>query len=137
MKNTSKQTETNKTQAESESEEETDLNRCRSPDNDQSVLESGLEISDAAQSDGLEYLSEPEGLIDIPEDSVVDTESSDGLGLAYEDVSDGDRDNDEDYVMPVDDNSEKSGSDDESDVHDEPINGKGKVSYFSFLKIFI
>ena len=55
------------------------------------VLESVLDFSDAAQLDGLEY-SLSEDLIDIPEDSVVDTESSHGqghwLGHAY-DESDG------------------------------------------------
>ena len=41
------------------------------------ILESMLEFPDAQQDD-LEYYPSSEGPVDIPEDSVVDTESSDG-----------------------------------------------------------
>ena len=39
-----------------------------------------------------------EGLADIPDESVVDTESSDGQGLGFEDESEGDHKKDKDYV---------------------------------------
>jgi hypothetical protein len=58
-----------------------------------------LELSDAEQPDGSEYLSE--GAINLPEDSVVDTES-DGQGFVnepQEEESDGDHEKDEDFVM--------------------------------------
>jgi hypothetical protein len=86
-------------------------------------------LADEAQSDGLEYLSDPEGL---PENSVVDMEStavSDGQGHVYEDEDDGDHEKDEDYVMH-DDNSENSSDEEfncDVDVHDEPLKGKGKA----------
>lgn len=67
-----------------------------------------LDFSDAAQPDGMNYLSD--GPINIPEDSVVDTESSDGQGFGFEEESDGDHEKDEDYVM---DDAHKSSSDEE------------------------
>lgn len=80
-----------------------------------------------------------EGPIDLPEDSVVDTESSDGQGLIYEEEDDGDHDQDEDYVMR-DDKSDESDSDEfkSDDDHGEPTKGKGKavkVSPFFLLCI--
>ena len=106
-----KKTETKITQA--ESKEEPDSEHRPSLENEQPVLvESVLDFSDSTQPDGLEYqlFEDP---IDIPEDSVVETESSDGqleghLGHVYEDESDGDHEKDEDYVM--DDTSDKSES---------------------------
>lgn len=85
--------------------------------------------------------------IDIPENSVVDTESSDGQGHIFEDEaeSDGDHDKDEDYVME-DRKSESDPTDSEDELYDdhhEPTpslkKGKGKtvkVSLFS-LCLFI
>jgi len=56
-----------------------------------------------------------EGL--IPDDSVVDTESSDGhLGLDVEDVSDGDHEKDEDYVMESTDGNKESDLESDFDV---------------------
>ena len=67
-----KKTKTKSTQAESKEEHRLSL------ENERPVLvESVLEFSDATQPDGMEYqlFKDP---IDIPEDSVVETESSDG-----------------------------------------------------------
>ena len=68
-------------------------------ENEWPVLDSVLDFSDAAQPDEMGYLSE--GLINLPEDSVVNMESSDGHGYVYEpkEVSDGDHEKDEDYIM--------------------------------------
>jgi len=50
-----------------------------------------------------------EGLADIPDESVVDTESSDGhVGLHLDDLSDGDHKKDKDYVMDSDDGDDTS-----------------------------
>ena len=98
-----------------------------------------LEFSDVTQPDELEVLSE--GPINIPEDSVVDTESSDGQGHVYEDESDGDHEKDKDYVM--DNASDKSDSDEEfnidvqREVHHEPMKGKGKMTKVSCLYLVI
>ena len=80
------------------------------------------------------------GLIDIPEDSVVDTESSDGQGHVFEELeySDGDHEKDEDYVMDnASDESDKPYPEDDwesnVDVHQEQMKGKGKVSRFFHL----
>jgi hypothetical protein len=91
-----------------------------------------LDLSDAVLPDGLEDL--PEGQIDIPEDSVVDTESSDGQGHVFDEDSDGDHEKDEDYVMDdaAGDESDKSDSEEEF-IHQERMNGKGKVSCFFHL----
>ena len=138
-----KKTKTKITQA--KSEEEPDSEHCLSLENEQPVLvESVLDFSDATQPDGIEYqlFEDP---IDIPEDSVVETESSDGqleghVGHVYEDESDGDHKKDEDYVM--DDKSDELDSDDEfnvslSDVHHEPTKGKGKAIKVSpFFPLF-
>ena len=82
----------------------------------------------------MDYQSE--GPIDIPEDSVVDTESSDGQNHVYDDESDGDQEKDEDYVM--DDASDKSESekfnsdeDFDDNVHKPAQMGKGKLKVLS------
>ncbi|KAF8802193.1 hypothetical protein BYT27DRAFT_7113324, partial [Phlegmacium glaucopus] len=49
-----------------------------------------------------------EGLADIPDESAVDTESSDGQVLGFEDESDGDHEKDEDYLMEMDDGDKDS-----------------------------
>ena len=136
-----KKTKTKSTQA--ESEEDSDSEHRLSLENERPVLvESVLEFSDATQPDGMEYqlFEDP---INIPEDSVVETESSDGqghVGHVYEDESDGDHEKDEDYVMPVDDDeSDKLDSDEFnlSDVHHEPTKGKGKAIKVSpFFPLF-
>jgi len=133
-----KHTETN-TQAESGPEK--DL--ARGLEIERPVLESMLELSDAAHpdSDGLEYLSDVEDPINIPEDSVVDTESSDGrLGVhdVYEDESDGDHEKDEDYVMDdASDKLDKLDSDEDIDALHEPMKGKGKTKKVSpFFPLF-
>ena len=90
-----------------------------------------FEFSDTAQPDGLEYslLEDP---IDIPEDSVVDTESSDGQGHFYpsepEEESGGDHEKDEDFIMPVDDDMLDS---DDIYVPDLEPTGKGKATKVS------
>ena len=124
--------------------EDLDSEHRPSLENERPVLvESVLDFSDSTQPDGLEYqlFEDP---IDIPEDSVVETESSDGqleghLGHVYEDESDGDHEKDEDYVM--DDKSDELDSDEEfnlSDVHHELTKGKGKAIKVSpfFLLFF-
>jgi hypothetical protein len=76
------------------------------------VLDPVLELFDEAQPEGFDYLSD--GLINLPEDSVVDTES-DGYanGPEPEEESDGDHEKDEDYVMGVASQDEDS---DDSDI---------------------
>ena len=76
-----------------------------------------LEIADTGP-DELDCTSS-EGLINIPDESVIDTESSDGQGLGFEDMSDGDHENDKDYVMDSDDGDKASDmdSDGEFDLH--------------------
>jgi hypothetical protein len=135
-----KKPETNITQA--DSEDDSGSEHRLSLENERPVLvESVLEFSDATQPDGLEYqlFEDP---IDIPEDSVVETESSDGqghVGHIYEEESDGDHEKDEDYVMD-DDKSDGLDSDEEfylSDVHHEPTKGKGKAIKVSpFFPLF-
>lgn len=86
-----------------------------------------------AADDGLEYLSS-EDLINIPEDSVVDTESSDGQDRIYpsEEESGGDHENDEDYIMDED----NLDPDEDIYVTDcEPKEGKGKGIKVSTLVI--
>jgi hypothetical protein len=77
-----------------------------------------------------EYTSE--GLADIPDESVVDTESSDGLGLGVEDESDGDHEKDEDYVMELDGGDrEEFDSDGEFDLRESGRKpGKAKARHF-------
>ena len=85
-----------------------------------------------------DYMSS-EGPADIPDESVVDTESSDGLGLGFEDESDGDHEKDEDYVMDSGDGDKGSDldSDGELDLCEvrEPTKkpSKVKVAKVSFL----
>ena len=126
----SNQTKTN-SHTESESENDSVEDRRPSFEIERQVLDSVLELSDIVQPDGLSY--QP---IDIPEDSVVDTESSDGHSHVYEDESDGDHEKDEDYVMDdASDKSDKSDSDMEINVEvREPMKSKGKtkVSLFFF-----
>ncbi|KIM35954.1 hypothetical protein M413DRAFT_428169 [Hebeloma cylindrosporum] len=75
---------------------------------------SELEYADIGPGE-LDYMSS-EGLADIPDESVVDTESSDGhFGLNPGDMSDGDHEKDEDYVMDSDD-GDKVDSDVEFDL---------------------
>ena len=101
---------------------------------EQPVLESVLEFSDMAQPDGSEY---PllEDLIDIPEDSVVNTESSDGQGHIYlsDEESGGDHEKDEDYVMPVDD--DQLDSDDIYVPDHDELTGKAAKLFFNLLVI--
>ncbi|KAF8802591.1 hypothetical protein BYT27DRAFT_7260895 [Phlegmacium glaucopus] len=83
---------------------------------EQLVLEPESKIADLGPAEQ-DYIS-LEGLVDIPDESVVDTESSDGRGLGFEDQSDGDHDKDKDYVMDSDDGDKgsKSNSDGEFDL---------------------
>jgi len=80
-----------------------------------------------------------EGLADIPDESVVDTESSDGLGLGFEDESDGDHEKDEDYVMDSGDGDKGSDldSDGEFDLREVHVPmkkpGKAKAAKVSSL----
>jgi hypothetical protein len=60
-----------------------------------------------------------EGAVDIPDRSVIDTESSDGQGLGFPDVSDGDHEKDEDYLMEPDDSDKGSSSDSDIYVREE------------------
>jgi hypothetical protein len=79
---------------------------------EQPVLESESEFAaDVGPAEHDYMLSE--GLADIPDESVVDTESSDGRGLGFEDESDGDHEKDEDHVM--DSGNGDKGSDLDSD----------------------
>ena len=135
LKNSSPNTETN-TQADTESENGSVEDRRSSFEIERPVLDSIFDVSDAVQPDGLDYQSE--GPIDIPEDSVVDTESSDGQNHVYDDESDGDQEKDEDYVM--DDASDKSesekfNSDEEFDdnVCKPTQMGKGKLKVQSLF----
>lgn len=133
IKNASKQKETN-IQAEDESEKQENENHCSDRSSGWPVLDSVLEPNDE-----LEVLSESEGPINIPEDSVFDTESSDGLGHVYEDESDGDHEKDEDFVMDNASGSDKSHNlDSDEDFYAdeapcEPMKGKGKVIKVSYL----
>ena len=92
-------------------------------DMERPVLDSVSEIFDAGH-DELDYQSEDP--VNLPEDSVVDTES-DGQGYVYE-QSDGDHEEDEDYVM--DDPTDALDSDDDDefnvDIQAESIAMKGK-----------
>ena len=117
---------------EPESGSEEDHGIKREPD--EPVLEpSELDFADIEPGD--DYISS-EGLADIPDESVVDTESSDGhVGLHLDDdMSDGDHEKDEDYVMESDDGSDLD-PDDEFDlpsVHEttkKPSNAKVKESF--------
>ena len=71
-----------------------------------------------------------EGLVDIPEGSEVGTESSNGQGLGFEEVSDGDHEGDEDFHMASDADT-GSDSDSDSDIYvrevQEPPKKSGKV----------
>ncbi|KAF8799693.1 hypothetical protein BYT27DRAFT_7217441 [Phlegmacium glaucopus] len=82
------------------------------------VLEPESKIADLGL--GEQHYISSEGLVDIPDESVVDTESSDGRGLGFEDQSDGDHDKDKDYVMDSDDGDKgsKSNSDGEFDLRE-------------------
>jgi len=101
------------------------------------VLESELEFAaDVGPAEPEDYMSS-EGLADIPDESVVDTESSDGRGLGFEDESDGDHEKDEDYVMDSDGGDKQSDLDslnDEFDLREvreaakKPGKAKAKVS---------
>ena len=133
LKNSSPNTETN-TQADTESENGSVEDRRSSFEIERPVPDSIFDVSDAVQPDGLDYQSK--GPIDIPEDSVVDTESSDGQNHVYDDESDGDQEKDEDYVM--DDASDKSesekfNSDEEFDDNVRKLTqmGKGKLKVLS------
>ena len=78
-------------------------------------MRSKLEFADIEP--GEDYISS-EGLAgDIPDESVVDTESSDGhVGLPLDDdISDGDHEKDKDYVMESDDGNNASDLDPDDD----------------------
>ena len=100
---------------------------------------SELEFADIEP--GEDYISS-EGLANIPDESVVDTESSDGhVGLHLDDdVSDGDHEKDEDYVMESDDCDNASDLDPDDDfdlpsVHEttkKPSNAKVKESSYFY-----
>lgn len=101
-------------------------------------LESLLELSHAAQLDGMEYLSD--GPINIPEDSVIDTESSDGQAHNLEDeMDDGDHEKDHDYVM--NESSDSSDSDDleefNVDIHQEAMGAIGKTKKVCFSLLLL
>ena len=89
------------------------------------VLDSMSEFFDAGQ-DELDYHSEDP--VNLPEDSVVDTES-DGQNYVYE-QSDGDHEDDEDYIMDDPTNVLDSDDSDEFNVDIEAesivMKGKGK-----------
>ena len=101
---------------------------------------SELEVSDI-EPGAVDYMSS-EGLADIPDESVVDTKSSDGhVGLHLDDdMSDGDHEKDEDYVMESDDGDHASDldPDDEFDlpsVHEttkKPSDVKVKESFYFY-----
>ena len=63
-----------------------------------------------------DYMSS-EALADIPDESVVDTESSDGWGLGFEDESNGDHENDKDYVMDSDEGDKGLDLDSEREIY--------------------
>ncbi|KAF8815867.1 hypothetical protein BYT27DRAFT_7286661 [Phlegmacium glaucopus] len=77
------------------------------------VSEPELEFSNVRPAEH-EYTSS-KGPADIPDKSVVETESSDGQGLGLEDEFDGNHDNDDDYVMHSDDADKESQSTGNSD----------------------
>ena len=88
-------------------------------DMERRVLDSVSEIFDAGQ-DELDYQSE--GPVNLPEDSVVDTES-DGQGYVYE-QSDGDHEDDEDYIMddPTDALYSDDGEEFDVNIEEEELN---------------
>jgi hypothetical protein len=109
------------------------------------VLDSVLELFDEAQPEGFDYLSE--GPINLPEDSVVDTES-DGyvnepdLQVDELEESDVDQEKDEDYVMgddaAEDEDSEVSDDKQKSNVDIKSMKGKGKIiKVIPFLPLLI
>ena len=106
------------------------------PEQQLAVLESKSEFTaDIGPAEHDYMLSE--GLADIPDESVVDTESSDGWGLGFEDKSEGDHEKDEDYVMDSCDGDK--GSDGEfSNLHDfcEPTKKLGKAKAVKVSPLF-
>jgi hypothetical protein len=107
---------------------EKEVNEDRDIEHDQPLLESELEFTHAGPAEQ-DYQSS-EGAVELPEE----TESSDGLGLTFEDESDGNHEKDEDYRMET--NESGSGSNEDSDgdiylrdVHEAPkLQGKPKAS---------
>lgn len=97
-----------------------------------------LENFDEAQPEGFDYLSD--GPINLPEDSVVDTES-DGYFNApepEEEESDGDHEKDEDYVMGVASEDEDSDDSQIIDVSIQSMKGKGKmIKVIPFLLLLL
>ena len=86
----------------------------------------------------MEYLSD--GPINIPEDSVIDTESSDGQAHNLEDeMDDGDHEKDHDYVM--NESSDSSDSDDleefNVDIHQEAMGAIGKTKKVCFSLLLL
>lgn len=84
-----------------------------------------LEIADTGP-DELDCTSS-EGLIDIPDESVIDTESSDGQGLGFKDMSDGNHKNNEDYVMDSDDGDKASDVDSDGEFDLCPVHETTKT----------
>ena len=84
-----------------------------------------LEIADTGP-DELDCTSS-EGLIDIPDESVINTESSDGQGLGFEDMSDGNHENDKDYVMDLDDGDKASDMDSNGEFDLHPVHKTTKM----------
>jgi uncharacterized protein related to proFAR isomerase len=92
--------------------------KSKSPDSDgfldeddeieqnRAVSESNSVFADVGPAE--QDLPSSEGPVDIPDGYVVGTESSDGLVKGLEDESDGDHEEDEDFVMDSDDSNEKS-----------------------------
>lgn len=124
-----------------EPESGSDEDREIEPEPEQPVpVPSELEFADIEP--GEDYISS-EGLAgDIPDESVVDTESSDGhVGLHLDDdMSDGDHEKDEDYVMESDDGDNASDLDPDDNfdlpsVHEttkKPSNAKFKESFYFY-----
>jgi hypothetical protein len=81
-----------------------------------------------------------EGLVHIPEESVVGTESSDGQGLGFEEESDGDHEDDEDFLMELDDDAQGSNLDSDEDIYvrevQEPLRKPGKVKSVKVSSLF-
>ena len=114
------------------------------PEREQPVpVPSELEFADIEL--GEDYISS-EGLAgDIPDESVVDTESSDGhVGLHLDDdMSDGDHEKDEDYVMESDDGDNASDLDPDDDFDlpsvlettKKPSDAKFKESFYFFSSV--
>ena len=99
-----------------------------------------FELFDEAQPEGFDYQSD--GLVNLPEDSVVDTESDGYVNEPEpeEEESDGDHDKDEDYVMRVASEDEDSASDDSQtiDVSIPSMKGKGKlIKVFPFVLLLL